>query len=202
MADIVYNEGIPRLANIDTIVRPADLPSPVNGWNLETQNFRPLDDKELLFNAHFPHINYEAEVMGIDLTTRKIVNYSRREDRYDEPEGIFPDGKSILVESNRHRPVNEGFPGWSHVYLYKLSLDGSGQMERITFFNDNPAFKATNPVVSDDGKFMAFQYSIATEVAGIGHGILIWDFKKAEKARKERINQNKKINYTLQYENN
>jgi len=63
-------------------------------------------------------------------------------------------------------------------------LDGSGNMERITFFNAERKYKATNPVVSDDGRFMAFQYSVVGETTGIGHGILILDFDIAENIKK------------------
>ena len=42
--------------------------------------------------------------MGFDLSAKTFKNYSKRADRYDEPESIFPDGTAILVESNRHRP--------------------------------------------------------------------------------------------------
>ena len=186
LADIVYVNGVPELANVDTVVTSAMLPEPVNGWRLETQNFRPPFDKELIFNAHYPSIEYEAEVMGIDLQTGKIVNYSQREDRYDEPEGIFPDGKHILVESTRHHPKRGERTTWDYIDLYKLVLDGSGKMERITFFNEGVKYKATNPVVSDDGRYMAFQYSIVGETTGIGHGILIWDFEKEEELKLNR----------------
>lgn len=178
MGDIVYTNGIPALQHIDTLVRSKDLPGAVNGWHLETQNFRPPLENELLFNAHFPKVEYEAEVMGIDLQTRKIVNYTNRPDRYDEPEGVFPDGKYMMVESTRHYPKRDpGRTTWDYIDLYKLTLDGSGNMERITFFNDKKKYKATNPVVSDDGRFMAFQYSIMGEVTGVGHGVLVMDFK-------------------------
>ena len=181
LADIVYEDGVPQLANQQTLIRPDDLPGLVHGWRLETQNFRPPDDRELIFNAHFPSIEYEAEVMGYDFATGRIVNYSQRPDRYDEPEGIFPDGRYILVESTRHHPeVEEGRKTWDYIDLYKLALDGSGNMERITFFNKNLKYKATNPVVSDDGRYMAFQYSVVGETTGIGHGIVIWDFNKEE----------------------
>ena len=183
MADIVYENGKPKLTKIDTLVQSGDLPAPVNGWRLETQNFRPPFDDELIFNAHFPAIEYEAEVLGINLKTREIVNYSKREDRYDEPEGIFPDGKSILVESTRHHPNRGERTTWDYIDLYKLALDGSAKMERITFFNEGVKYKATNPVVSDDGRYMAFQYSIVGETTGIGHGILIWDFQKERKLK-------------------
>jgi len=179
LADIIYEDGIPKLANRKTIIRPDDLPEPVHGWRLETQNFRPPDDRELIFNAHYPSIEYEAEVMGYNLETGGIVDYSKRPDRYDEPEGIFPDGKHILVESTRHHPtVDEGRKTWDYIDIYKLALDGSGDMERITWFNKDLKYKATNPVVSDDGRYMAFQYSVVGETTGIGHGIVIWDFDR------------------------
>jgi len=183
MADIVYLDGVPQLANQDTIVRPVDLPGPVNGWRLETQNFRPPSDDELIFNAHYPSIEYEAEVMGINLKSREIVNYSQRPDRYDEPEGIFPDGRHILVESTRHHPTRGDLTTWDYIDLYVLSLDGSGEMKRLTYFNEDQKFRATNPVVSDDGRFMAFQYALVGETTGIGHGILIWDFEKERQYR-------------------
>ena len=185
MSDIVYEKGVPRLKQIDTLVRSADLPKEVDNWRLGTQNFRPPYDDELIFNAHFPAIEYEAEVMGIDLKTKKIVNYSQRPDRYDEPEGIFPDGKNILVESTRHYPKrDEGHTTWDYIDLYKLALDGSAKMERVTYFNKDKKYKATNPVVSDDGRYMAFQYSIVGETTGIGHGIVIWDFEKEKQVKK------------------
>ncbi len=179
MADIVYEKGIPRLTQIDTLVRPQELPAPVTGWRLETQNFRPPLENELLFNAHYPAVEYEAEVMGIDLKSHKIVNYTNRPDRYDEPEGVFPDGKHMMVESTRHHPKRDsGRTTWDYIDLYKLKLDGSGQMERITYFNKDATFKATNPVVSEDGRYMAFQYSLVGETTGIGHGVLVLDFEK------------------------
>lgn len=182
VGDLVYTNGIPELQQIDTVVRSRDLPGAVKGWRLETQNFRPPAETELLFNAHYPSIEYEAEVMGIDLATGKIINYTNRPDRYDEPEGVFPDGKYMMVESTRHHPKRDtGHTTWDYIDLYKLTLDGSGTMERITYFNEGAKYKATNPVVSDDGRFMAFQYAVVGETTGIGHGILVLDFEKMKK---------------------
>jgi len=53
----------------------------------------------------------------------------------------------------------------------------------MTYFNDYPGYKASNPVVSDDGRFMAFQYAIVGDRAGIGRGILIMDLALREKLR-------------------
>lgn len=67
--------------------------------------------------------------------------------------------------------------------IYKLALDGSGKMQRLTFFADYPGYKASNPVVSDYGRFIAFQFAKQGDRAGIGRGILIFDLKIYEKMR-------------------
>jgi hypothetical protein len=52
----------------------------------ETQNFRAPDEKEITFSAY----GYQnSEVMGLNLDTGEVVNYSNAPDWYDEPEGIL-----------------------------------------------------------------------------------------------------------------
>ena len=65
--------------------------------------------------------------------------------------------------------------GSSHIDLWRLKLDGSGAYERMTLFSDYPGYKASNPVVSDDGRYIAFQLAKSTESAGVGHGIFVFD---------------------------
>ncbi|HUT31156.1 MAG TPA: hypothetical protein VMX13_15280 [Sedimentisphaerales bacterium] len=173
MADIVYENGTPKLTNKKMIMDKKNLPFKCG---IETQNFRPPDEKELIFSAY----GYQgSEVAGLDIETGKAVNYSNAPDQYDEPEGIFPDGKHTLVECDKHNPK-----GTDYIDIYKLALDGSGRMERLTHFNDYPGYKATNPVISDDGRFMAFQYAKKGDWAGVGRGILIFDLKMYEKMKK------------------
>jgi hypothetical protein len=168
-ADIVIENGTAKLANQKLIVTSTDLPFKCT---LETQNFRPPDEKELTFSAY----GYQGtDVCGIDLETKKVTNYSNAPGQYDEPEGIYPDGQYTLVECDKHSHEGSG-----HVDLYKLKLDGSGAYERLTRFADYPGYKASNPVVSDDGKFIAFQMATSREAAGVGHGILIYDIEKAK----------------------
>lgn len=170
--DIVYENGMPRLANQRLVLDSRDLPFKCT---LETQNFRPPEERELTFSAY----GYQGtEVMGVELATKKVTNYSNAPDQYDEPEGIFPDGQYTLVECDRQ---NHG--GWQRVDLWKLRLDGSRRSERLTHFSDYPGYKASNPVVSDNGHYMAFQTARTTEAAGVGHGIFIYDFEKAGKGR-------------------
>jgi hypothetical protein len=163
-------KGNPRLANQRVIIESRELPFKCT---LETQNFRPPDETELTFSAYG---HQGTDVCGIDLVTKKVTNYSNAPDQYDEPEGIFPDGKFTLVECDRQNHLGSG-----HVDLWKLKLDGSGQLERLTFFSDFPGGKASNGVISDDGRYLAFQMAKANEPAGVGHGIFIYDLAKAKR---------------------
>lgn len=175
MADIVYENGVAKLANKNKILDKNDLPFKTG---LETQNLRPPDEKELIFSAY----GYQGtEVAGLDIETGKVVNYSMAPNQYDEPEGIFPDGKHTLVECDKHDTK-----GSQHIDVYKLALDGSGKTQRLTFFGDYPGYKASNPVVSDDGRYMAFQFAKRGDKAGVGRGILIFDLKMYEKMKKSQ----------------
>lgn len=173
IADIVYNNGRPELKDKKKILDKRDLPFECD---IETQNFRPPGEKELIFSAY----GYQGtEVMGLDIQTGKVVNYSQAPNQYDEPEGIFPKGKYTLVECDKHNRR-----GIQYIDIYKLALDGSGKTERVTFFADYPGYKASNPVVSDDGRYIAFQFAKEGDSAGVGRGILIFDLKKFEDVKK------------------
>ncbi|HJZ90821.1 MAG TPA: hypothetical protein VKE40_08090 [Gemmataceae bacterium] len=170
-ADIVYEGGRPKLADQRLVLDSRDLPFKCT---LEPQNFRPPEEKELTFSAY----GYQGtEVCGVDLKTKKVTNYSNAPDQYDEPEGIFPDGKHTCVESDRENGAKK--KGSQYVDIWKLALDGSGRMERLTSFNMYPGYKSSNPVVSDDGRFMAFQMARVGDPAGVGRGIFVYDFAKA-----------------------
>ena len=74
---------------------------------------------------------------------------------------------------------DEQHPGGpANIDLWKLALDGSGAHMRLTYFSDYPGYKASNGVVSDDGKFMAFQMGHAGDAPGIGHGVFVMDLTK------------------------
>ncbi|MCX5769736.1 MAG: hypothetical protein NTZ09_05625 [Candidatus Hydrogenedentes bacterium] len=166
--DIEYKDGVPRLVNKKLVLDSSTLPFKCN---LETQNFRPPDEKELTFSAY----GYQGtDVMGVNLETGSVTNYSKAPDQYDEPEGIFPDGQYTLVECDK-----QNRKGDRYIDIWKLQLDGSGALERLTYFSDVPGYKSSNPVVSDDGRYMAFQMSKSTDMAGVGHGIFLYDFSKA-----------------------
>lgn len=171
-ADIVYEEGKPKLANQRVILDSHDLPF---RCTLETQNLVPPHEKSLTFSAY----GYQGtDVCVVDLQTKKVTNLTNSPGEYDEPEGIFPDGKFTLVECDKQNKK-----GSSYVDIWKLRMDGGGYAERLTFFSDFPGYKSSNPVVSDDGRFMAFQMAQSKDPAGVGYGIFIYDFEKARQSK-------------------
>src|SRR5262249_20885728 len=144
---------------------------------LESQNFVPPAERVLTVSAY----GYQGtDVCGVDLVTKKVTNYSDTPGQYDEPEGVFPDGRWTLVEWDRDSKNGRG-PG--HVDIWKLSLGGTRVWKRLTYFNTFPGYKASNPVVSDDGRLMAFQMAKSSDPAGVGYGIFVYDLRPRGGAR-------------------
>jgi hypothetical protein len=170
MADIDLSGEKPVLVNKKVIYESNE-----QSCNIEAQDFYDNDTK-LIFTCYEP--DRQASVMGIDLLTGKITNFSKAPGTYNEPEGIFPDGKYTCVEADRQCEWLGGDAGSGNIDIWKLKLDGTGKnFVRLTRFNDYEGGKASNPVVSTDGRFMAFQSAKATDPAGVGYGILIFWFK-------------------------
>ena len=156
-ADIVYEQGVPKLANQRKILDSRDLPFKAT---LEPQNYRPPQERELIFSAY----DYQqAEVFGVDLTTGKLTNYSNGPGVYDEPEGIFPSGEFTTVESDKHNPAGKGF---DRADIHKLKLDGSGAMERLTYFADVPTYR----VVQSRGQRRRALHGVSDGTIGRGRG--------------------------------
>ncbi|MBM3334583.1 hypothetical protein FJY63_07965 [Candidatus Sumerlaeota bacterium] len=172
MGDITDENGAPRLVNQKLVLDSRSLPFKCS---LECQNWRPPDEKELTFSAYG---HQGADVAGVNIESGKVTNYSEAPDQYDEPEGIFPDGKCTLVESDR-----QNRKGSQYVDVWKLWLDGSHRMERLTYFSDYAGYKSSNPVVSDDGNYMAFQMARVGDPAGVGRGIFVYDLRKAPQGK-------------------
>lgn len=179
VGDIVYRSGVPRLANLKKIIDNRNVA--IDGLKyegmIEPQNFRPPEDRELIWSQYGTTESgiFTAEVMGYDLESGSIANYSNAPNQYDEPEGIFPDGDYTLIESDRHRPL-----GTAYIDVYRMKLDGTGRdLVRLTHFSDLPGFRASNPVVRDDGLMFAFQESRADSPPGTGDGIYLFDLVRA-----------------------
>lgn len=171
VADLDLAGGAPRLVNQKTVYESKD-----RNCVLEAQDFYDNDNK-MVFTCYEPH--GAASVMGIDLRTGQVTNFSKASGTYNEPEGIFPDGLYTAVEADRQCETLGGERGSGNIDIWKLKLDGTGKdFTRLTYFNDYEGGKASNPVISTDGRFMAFQAARTGDPAGVGYGILIYWFKR------------------------
>jgi len=137
---------------------------------LEVQDFRP-NSSELIF-TDYGNLSAGAEVMSVDLTTGEVRNYSNSP-CYEEVEGIFPDGQSVLVERDL-----ESIYMPTAIDIWRLSLDGLATYERLTHFNRYRGFYASNPVVHPRGRKFAFQLSIEGGTEGDGDGVLVFDLDR------------------------
>ena len=171
VAELDLSDGTPKLINKKTVYESKD-----RNCVLEAQDFYDADDK-LSFVCYEP--NDLASVWGIDLRTNAVTNFSQAAGSYNETEGIFPDGLYTCVESDRQCDWLGGARGSKNIDIWKLKLDGTGKsFVRLTNFNDYEGAKSSNPVVSTDGKLMAFQSAKTTDPAGVGYGLLLYRFKK------------------------
>jgi Tol biopolymer transport system component len=137
---------------------------------IETQNFVPPGDDQLTVTGYEVNNTANSEAFLFDLKKRTLVNVSRSPDHYEEVEGVFPDGKHTLVERAEHRGNH-----WPLIDAWKLSLDGSGESERLTFFTEYKGYKGGEPTVSDDGRYVAFTLGKSGMEAGQGFGIFVLD---------------------------
>lgn len=173
--DIVYEGGIPKLVNRKEILSNVTHPFFKKPSSIETQNFIAPDEKRITLSLY----GYQggSQVAILNLETAEITQISHVPNHHNEPEGIYPDGRFTLVESSQQfsGPGQQG--GVQRIDIWKLSLDGSEQWERITHFSDYKGYKSSNPVVSDDGRYIAFQMAKLGDPAGVGRGLFILDLK-------------------------
>ena len=163
--------GTPKLVKKKTVYQSKD-----KSCVLEAQDFYD-NDRKMTFTCYEPE--GRASVMGIDLQSGEVTNFSKAPGSYNEVEGIFPDGLYAAVEADRQCEELGGKRGSGNIDIWKLRLDGTGRdFTRLTHFNDYEGGKASNPVLSTDGRFMAFQSARTTDPAGVGYGILLYWFKK------------------------
>jgi hypothetical protein len=169
VADVVYDSaGVPRLANVHEVLR-AHRPA----CTLEAQDFR-RDDAELVYVCY--RAGDKADVFGLDLASGTITTYRKVEGEYNEVEGVSPDGAWALVESSRDQGADR--QDSRHIDLWKLALvPRSTEFVRMTRWGDFDGYKASNPTVSPDGKWFAFQSARSVDPAGVGYGIFLYRLK-------------------------
>jgi Tol biopolymer transport system component len=169
VADLDLTADAPRLMNKHLVYE-----SRSKACTIEAQDFFDNDNR-MTFTCYEPQ--GLASVMAIDLRDHKVVNMSKAPGTYNECEGIYPDGRYTNVEADRQVNWLGGKHGSGNIDVWKLRLDGTGKdFTRLTNFNDFEGFKASNPVISTDGRLMAFQVARVSDQAGVGYGILLYHF--------------------------
>ncbi len=176
IAEVDLSGPTPSLIHVHKVYESND-----DQCSLEAQDFYDNDSKMTFtcyVNKAEPRSSVGlAKVMGIDLKTGKVTDFSQSPDTYNECEGIFPDGKFTAVEGDRQVAELGGEHGMRNIDIWKLRLDGTGKdFVRLTHFNDYEGWKASNPVISTDGKRMAFQVAHTSDRAGVGYGIVLYRF--------------------------
>ncbi len=178
VCEVDLSGGTPKLINKKTVYEGT-------GYPFEAQDFFDNDSKmtfvryEPVTDAAGKQTGLNASTMTLDLKTNEVVNHSQKPQTYNECEGVFPDGKHTLVEADRQCDWLGGKRGPANIDIWKLRLDGTGKdFVRLTHFNDYEGGKASNPVVSSDGKHMAFQLANTADPAGVGYGLLLYTFQK------------------------
>lgn len=176
MAEIIYEDGIPKLKNERVIFDSRQLPFPLGSASLETQSLVPPEDIKVTFSVYTIRNSNNTDVYIVNSKNGEFKAITNSSLYYDEPEGIFPDGLYTCVE---HGPSEHS--AWPLIDLFKLKLDGSGEMQRLTYFTDYKGYKASQGVVSDDGKYLCFQMGKANTESGVGFGFFIMDLEQAAK---------------------
>ena len=174
VADVVYDDSVPRLANKREVLR-ARRPE----CTLEAQDFR-RDDTELIYTCY--RTPGKADVFGVDLRSGAVTTYRKVEGEYNEAEGVSPDGRWVLVESSREQGVDR--QNSSYIDIWKLRLEpppNSNVFVRLTRWGDFDGYKASNPAVSPDGRWFAFQSARSKDPAGVGYGIFLYRLSGAQR---------------------
>jgi Tol biopolymer transport system component len=166
--DVTQQDGKPVLANKREAVR---LLAP-ECVGTEPQDFRN-DDRELVFVCYSIDAKTRAitaDVRGVDLASGEVANHLNVPDEYNEVEGLYPDGRYALVESSRDQSTATS----KTIDIWKLRLDSKGaDMRRLTRWGDFDGWKSSNPVVSPEGRRIAFQQGNSKDEAGVGYGIFM-----------------------------
>ncbi|WCT74148.1 hypothetical protein PQ455_02640 [Sphingomonas naphthae] len=171
--NVVIENGTPKLVNIKESARTK--------WSkcyLEPQDFYDNDSKVTascyVFEKPLSEVdaaNYrmlESKVWTVDLANGALNIIPTPPGLYAEVEGIFPDGKQTLVECGNGEK--------SGLDVCMLDMTGTKpRYTRLTYATTYGGYRFSNPVVSPDGKKIAFQAGRAATEPGVGDGILMID---------------------------
>ena len=170
MGTVAMVDGVPKFTQVRSFHE-----LPTSECVQEAQDFR-RNDQELVTSCYdlggkrlsqgkFVPILH-SKIAGIDLKSGKeIVYWDVRDGTFAEVEGIAPSGDWTMVEC--------GGGEKSGLDLCRLELKPNGKLTRLTRMLDYGAHRVSNPVVSPDGKMVAFQFGRASDEAGVGLGIIV-----------------------------
>ena len=179
VADIVYENGTPKLANRRLVLGNMTNKFFERPMSIEAQNFVPPEETHITMSIYGA-----GTVALVNLATGEISRASVIPGHHNEPEGIYPDGKHTLVESSRQFLGKKLRGAVQYIDIWKLSLDGNERWQRITHFSDYEGYKTSNPVVSDDGRYIAFQMARRGDPAGVGRGLFLLDIEAMQTTQK------------------
>src|SRR5438132_8629960 len=169
VAELDLSHGPPALINKKIVYESKD-----RSCTLEAQDFYDNDDK-MTFTCYEPR--GQASVMGIDLLTGVVTNFSKAPGSYNEVEGIFPDGVYTAVVADRQCEQLGGTRGSGNIDIWELKLDVTGEdFTGLTYFNDYEGGKASDAVISTDDRCVPSQVANTYDPAGVGYGILLFHF--------------------------
>jgi hypothetical protein len=172
VAEIDYSSGDPQLVDKKVVYRTR------NGRCPEPQDFRH-GDSEIIFAEYvnrFPRRNtlsWKTVVKGVEVDSCAIRVYIDEHLTHNEPEGIFPDGEHICLESSCDF---ENY--WPPIDLWKLKLDGTARRVRMTQSIDRSPWRCSNSNVSPDGRWLAFMVNTRGDMSGYGRGLGLLDLEK------------------------
>ena len=167
-ADIFYENDSPTLANQRLVLRNETNEFFEKPMYIVTRNFVPPDVKQISFS-----FCGAGTVAVVDMEAGLVSFVGAIPDHHNEPEGIIPDGKHTLVESSRQFLSEHLRDAVQFIDFCKLSLNIKEHWEYITHFANYEGFKSSNPVVRDDGRYIAFQVARRGDPAGVGGGLLL-----------------------------
>src|SRR5437773_1641899 len=107
VADVKLESGGATLVNKKIVYESAD-----NRCTLEAQDFYDRDAK-MTATCYEPQ--GLASVMGLDVATGVMTNFSKAPGTYNEVEGIFPDGRYTCVEADRQVDTLGGARGSGNI---------------------------------------------------------------------------------------
>lgn len=174
-AQIAYRGGVPRLVEKREIM--AQLPKECSF--IEPQDFRDAD-RELLYTCmgQLSAAGVSISVMGTKLAGGESTTYYRRPGEYDEVEGIAPSGQWASVECGKQEKA-----ALPPLDLCRLELKPDGAISRLVIGTEPGATRdISNPVISPDGRWIAFQRSDRNDPdIGGGSGVLMMEIPASER---------------------